>query len=99
MRLDWQGEVAQVRELGQGPTLLLVHGYPLDGAMWSSVARRFSDVFRVVKPDLPGRPDNPGPPEGSIDSYTDFLEFVLGQLEAPVGLAGFSMGGYAALAL
>lgn len=99
MRLQWEGQAVEVREIGTGPTLILVHGYPLDGAMWSSAARRLSQRFRVLKPDLPGRPDNPAEPGGSIDSYADFLESVLEAIDPPAGLAGFSMGGYAALAL
>ena len=99
MRLDWKGQPVQIRELGQGPAVILVHGYPLDGAMWSGVARTLSSRFRVLKPDLPGRGENPTPPEGTIDSYADFLQAILGEIPPPAGLAGFSMGGYASLAL
>ena len=62
VRIEWSQETVEIREAGSGPSLVLVHGYPLDGAMWSSVARRLSDRFRVLKPDLPGRPDNPAGP-------------------------------------
>jgi 3-oxoadipate enol-lactonase len=99
MRLEWRGQAVQVRELGQGPAIVLVHGYPLDGAMWSGVARALSTRFRVIKPDLPGRGENPSPADGRIESYADFLATVLDALQAPAGLAGFSMGGYACLAL
>jgi pimeloyl-ACP methyl ester carboxylesterase len=99
MRLDWMGQSVQVRELGQGPSVVLVHGYPLDGAMWSGVARGLSVRFRVLKPDLPGRGENPIPADGRMDHYADFIEVILSELPEPVGLAGFSMGGYAAFAL
>ena len=82
MLLDWKGQSIQVRELGEGPAVVLVHGYPLDGAMWSGVARALSRSHRVFKPDLPGRGDQRS-----------------GGARAGVGLAGFSMGGYVALAL
>ena len=99
MLLDWKGQAIQVREIGQGPSIVLVHGYPLDGAMWSGVARALSTRFRVFKPDLPGRGENPSAATGNVDDYAAFIEALLGQLTEPAGLAGFSMGGYAALAL
>jgi 3-oxoadipate enol-lactonase len=99
MNLDWKGQSVAVRELGQGPPVVLVHGYPLDGAMWSGVARALSTRFRVFKPDLPGRGENPTIPAGSIDDYAGFIGAILGQLPGPVGLAGFSMGGYVAFGL
>ncbi len=99
MDLVWKGQPARVREMGAGPPVVLVHGYPLDGAMWSGVARALAGRFRVLKPDLPGRGETAAPSEGRIDDYADFLEAVLAGLGAPAGLAGFSMGGYAALAL
>jgi 3-oxoadipate enol-lactonase len=89
----------EVRELGSGPALVLVHGYPLDGGMWSAVARILSERFRVVKPDLPGRAENPLSAAGTMDSYADFLDEIVRGAGGAVGLAGFSMGGYAALAL
>jgi 3-oxoadipate enol-lactonase len=88
----------EIRELGSGPTLVLVHGYPLDGGMWSAVARILSERFRVVKPDLPGRAENALPAAGTMESYAAFLDEIVRAAGGPVGLAGFSMGGYAALA-
>jgi 3-oxoadipate enol-lactonase len=99
MDILWKGQSARVREMGSGPPVVLIHGYPLDGAMWSGVSRALMSRFRVVKPDLPGRGDTVAPSAGSMEDYADFLEAILQALETPAGLAGFSMGGYAALAL
>jgi len=99
MRLEWGGQAVDVREAGSGPALVLVHGYPLDGAMWSGVARTLATRFRVLKPDLPGRGENPAAASGDIEGYADFLETLVKTLASPVGLAGFSMGGYVTLAL
>jgi len=95
MDILWKGQSARIREMGNGAPLVLVHGYPLDGAMWSGVARALSPKFRVIKPDLPGRGDTVAPSSGSLEDYADFLETILNALETPAGLAGFSMGGYA----
>ena len=99
MRMEWAGRPADVREIGSGNPVLLVHGYPLDGAMWSGVARALSTQFRVLKPDLPGRGNTEAPAPDSIEGYADFLEGIVGQLEGSVGLAGFSFGGYITMAL
>jgi 3-oxoadipate enol-lactonase len=98
MRIEWKGREADVRELGSGPALVLVHGFPLDGAMWSGVARILSSRFRVVKPDLPGRGNTEVPASG-IGEYADFVRAVIDAAGGPVGLAGFSFGGYIALEL
>jgi 3-oxoadipate enol-lactonase len=99
MRVTWASQAVEVRESGAGPPVLLVHGYPLDGAMWSGVARLLSERFRVFKLDLPGRGATPAVEDPSVDRYADFLETVLREVGEPAGLAGFSMGGYVALAL
>jgi pimeloyl-ACP methyl ester carboxylesterase len=99
VQVQWKGREIDVREAGIGPALVLIHGYPLDGGMWSGVARRLAERFRVLKPDLPGRPDNPAETTGRIDDYADFIGAILEELPPPVGVAGFSIGGYVALAL
>jgi pimeloyl-ACP methyl ester carboxylesterase len=67
--------------------------------MWSGVARLLSDRHRVLKLDLPGRGATPAAENATIDAYADFVEAVVREAREPVGLAGFSMGGYVALAL
>jgi pimeloyl-ACP methyl ester carboxylesterase len=99
MRMEWAGRPADVREIGKGPAVILVHGYPLDGAMWSGVARALSSQFRVLKPDLPGRGNTEADAPAGIEGYADFLATIVDSLDAPVGIAGFSFGGYISLAL
>ena len=99
MDILWKDQPARIREMGTGAPVVLVHGYPLDGAMWSGVARALMPRFRVLKPDLPGRGDTPAPAGGTMEEYADFIEAILQGLGTPAGVAGFSMGGYAALAL
>jgi 3-oxoadipate enol-lactonase len=99
MEILWKSQPARIREMGAGPPLVLVHGYPLDGAIWSGVARALASRFRVLKPDLPGRGETAAAASGTIEDQADFLAAILAELPAPGGLAGFSMGGYAALAL
>ncbi len=99
MDFTWKGQPTRIREMGEGPPVVLVHGYPLDGAMWSGVARALAPRFRVLKPDLPGRGETAAPSEGRIEDYADFVGAILEALSSPCGVAGFSMGGYVSLAL
>lgn len=99
MEIDWKGHQIAIRQLGSGPAVVLLHGYPLDGAMWSGVARSLSSHLLVVKPDLPGHGANPAAAPGRLEEHADFLEAILENLPSPVGVAGFSMGGYILFAL
>lgn len=53
-------------ELGAGPTLLLVHGWPLHAATFRALAPRLAAHHRVVLVDLAGLG------ESSFDAFTDF---------------------------
>jgi pimeloyl-ACP methyl ester carboxylesterase len=99
MELVWKDAPARVREMGAGPPVVLLHGYPLDGAMWSGVARALAPRFRALKPDLPGRGETAAPSSGRLEDYADFVEAVLAAIPDGAGVAGFSMGGYVALEL
>jgi pimeloyl-ACP methyl ester carboxylesterase len=99
VRIEWGGSAADIRELGSGPPVVLVHGFPLDGAMWSGVARALATKFRALKPDLPGRGNTEAPAPASIAEYADFVELLVRELPSPVGVAGFSFGGYISLEL
>lgn len=38
-------------EAGRGTLLVLLHGFPLSGAIWLDQQRRLSDRYRVITPD------------------------------------------------
>ena len=48
-------------EMGEGPPLLLLHGYPQTHAMWQRVARALAPDFALVIPDLRGYGDSTKP--------------------------------------
>jgi pimeloyl-ACP methyl ester carboxylesterase len=54
--VDSGGLRLAVREEGpaDGPTVLLVHGYPDNSSVWDGVAARLAERFRVVRFDLRG---------------------------------------------
>ena len=49
---------------GQGPPLLLLHGYPQTAQMWRKVVPRLLEEFSVVCPDLRGYGDSDKPRDG-----------------------------------
>ncbi len=59
------GEVTiNARIGGDGPPVLLLHGYPQTHAMWHAVAPRLAEHFSVVCADLRGYGDSGKPPGG-----------------------------------
>lgn len=53
---------------GEGPPLLLLHGYPQTHVMWHRVAPELARDFHVVCPDLRGYGDSSRPPSDATHS-------------------------------
>jgi pimeloyl-ACP methyl ester carboxylesterase len=88
---------------GSGPPVLLIHGFPLDHTMWSAQIDALTGKHRVIAPDLRGFGESTlgdaDPRAGiSMERYADDLTELLDalQIDEPIVLAGFSMGGYIA---
>lgn len=88
------------QELGKGPAVVLLHGFPLNSSIWNPQKQHLSQRFRVILPDLPGHGASAPQAGASIaDMAREVLSLLdsLGVQQAAVG--GHSMGGYVALAL
>ncbi len=57
-----------VRRGGDGPPLLLLHGFPQTHAMWHRIAPALAAHFHLVMPDLRGYGDSDKPP-GTADHF------------------------------
>lgn len=55
---------------GNGPPLLLLHGFPETHAAWFQVAPLLASAFTLVMPDLPGYGDSSITAEGGDERYT-----------------------------
>lgn len=83
------------------PTLLLLHGFPQDSALWHGTAAALSDVADVITPELRGFGDDRRalPAAMTMEAYADDIKAVLDARGIDrVVLGGLSMGGYVALA-
>ncbi|MEU2913973.1 alpha/beta fold hydrolase [Streptomyces massasporeus] len=63
-RIDADGTEINLRTGGEGPPLLLLHGYPQTHVAWHSIAPVLARHFTVVVPDLRGYGDSAKPPGG-----------------------------------
>jgi haloacetate dehalogenase len=62
--LDVNGVRLRVAHGGDGPPVLLLHGYPQTHAMWHRVAPQLAERFTVVCADLRGYGESTAPPGG-----------------------------------
>jgi len=96
------------RTIGEGPVVVLLHGVPFDGSLWSNQFAAFPE-YKLIIPDLPGsgrseRIDDMSM-EGMAECVKDIIVHETASLFFKSGephsviLIGHSMGGYIALAL
>jgi pimeloyl-ACP methyl ester carboxylesterase len=90
------GRTIGYRELGDGPAVLLVHGWPTSSLLWHGVLPAIARTNRVVAIDLPGFGGSDKPPGGRYD-FPDFESAIDGLLDhlgiERVAIAGHDLGG------
>jgi haloacetate dehalogenase len=83
-----------LRHGGEGPPLLLLHGYPQTHYMWHLTAVPLSQQFHVVCPDLRGYGDSSKPPS-SPDFSTYSKRTMAGDMVTVMDTLGFPAFGVA----
>lgn len=75
------GELAYVDE-GDGPAVLLVHGFPTSSHLWRDVAPLLAPRFRAIAPDLLGYGDSDKPADAPlhIRAQAGYLRELLAEL-------------------
>ncbi len=87
-------------DLGSGPSVVLLHGYPFNRSMWRDQLGELQQHHRVIIPDLRGHGESavteaPATMQRMAGDVASLLE-TLNISRATIG--GLSMGGYVALA-
>lgn len=87
-------------DVGSGPALLLIHAFPLAGAMWRPQVEALQAAYRLIVPDLRGFGGSDAPPGPyTVEQQADDLAALLDRLGVQRAvICGLSMGGYIALA-
>jgi len=70
-RIETSGTSINLVQCGEGPAVLLLHGYPQTHVMWHKIAPRLAKRFSVVATDLRGYGDSGKPPSnGDLSIYS-----------------------------
>jgi 3-oxoadipate enol-lactonase len=88
-------------DVGSGPAVVLLHGYPFNRSMWREQVETLREHYRVITPDLRGHGETSATQEepATIAEMAQDVAALLDELEIKrVVLGGLSMGGYVALA-
>jgi len=85
-RLETTTTNIHVRIGGEGPPLLLLHGYPQTHVTWHRVAPDLAENFTVVVPDLRGYGDSGTPPTDSDHAPYGKRAMALDQVDLMSGL-------------
>lgn len=84
------------RRFGRGPAVVLVHGWPLNGATYRGLVQHLAQRYTCYVPDLPGSGDTPWDPT-TRDIFSDWgkliAEFVVALGLTQVALVGHDSGG------
>jgi pimeloyl-ACP methyl ester carboxylesterase len=86
------------RVTGDGPAVLLLHGIPATGDLWSNQVKALA-TFKCIIPDLPGSGKSEMITEMSIEGMAESIKAILDNENiSVVTLIGHSIGGYISLA-
>ena len=101
MYFDYSGVRVHFKAEGEGPALLLLHGWGGNADSFLPVLRDFSDANRVIAPDFPGHGDSDEPK--GVWKVADFADCIAALMEK-LGIESYSIcahsfGGRVALAL
>lgn len=86
---------------GDGPPLLLLHGFARDHTVWTAPVESLKGKYRLLVPDLRGMGESRDIPPGALITMEQLADDSAALLDAlgiqAAAVAGFSMGGYVLL--
>lgn len=81
--------------IGEGPDVVLAHGWGMHSGIWENVAEDLADHYRVTVLDLPGHGFSRGW-STVARTLTDWAKAVIAATPAPAAWVGWSLGGLVA---
>jgi pimeloyl-ACP methyl ester carboxylesterase len=101
MQLAFANGEIQYKIQGQGPAIVLLHGFMENARIWRTFLPKLTSKFTVIRVNLPGHG------KSSVFSETHTMDFMASAVNAVLEaekiqkcmIVGHSMGGYVALAL
>jgi len=91
--------ILHVESVGQGPPLVLLHGFALHGGLFAAVVPALARRHRVIAVDLPGHGHSPAPASFTLPSVVASIAHAMASFDEPASILGWSFGGLAALEL
>ena len=100
MVFNYLNKALNFQDEGEGPALVLLHGYPETNAIWDEFSKTLTKNFRLIRPDLPGLGDSEQIAEiQSMEMMAVTVKELLDYLKiGECVMIGHSMGGYVTLA-
>ena len=81
--------------MGNGPDVVLIHGWGTNAGIWRETAAALAARFRVHAPDLPGHGAAPAHPR---DGLQEWVNLIAGSMPRACHVVGWSLGALAAMA-
>ncbi len=85
-----------IETIGEGPNLVLLHGWAMHGGVWRSIRDRLASQYRVHLVDLPGHGHSPAYEPGD---FHHMVEIIHANLPEDCIVCGWSLGGQIAMQL
>lgn len=99
-KLDLSGNTVNVRDVGSGPPVILLHASSSHSGQWKELSDQIRHEFRVLAPDFHGYGKSDPLPADDRPYFrhdTAIVNMLMGTLAAPVHLVGHSLGGAVAV--
>ncbi|MCC6317002.1 MAG: alpha/beta fold hydrolase [Gemmatimonadaceae bacterium] len=95
-----EGRSVGFDDVGSGPPIVFLHGFPHRRTLWAPQLGALVDRARCIAPDLRGFGESAAAEPYSMDRYADDVAALLDHLRVERAIVcGLSMGGYVALAM
>lgn len=83
-----------IKTLGEGPDLVLLHGWAMHSGIWDPVVEKLAQHFRLHLVDLPGYGYSS---ECKAENLDEMVKMLSDSFSGPVDVCGWSLGGSAAM--